>query len=95
MGVIASVTQPFCRDCSRARLTADGQLFTCLFASAGHDLRTPLRAGATDDELSGQIAGVWGARTDRYSDLRALATTRPLPVITVDPARVEMSRIGG
>jgi cyclic pyranopterin phosphate synthase len=95
VGVIASVSQPFCRDCSRARLTADGQLYTCLFASAGHDLRAPLRAGATDDELSAQIAAVWGARTDRYSELRALATTRPLPVLTLDPERVEMSRIGG
>jgi cyclic pyranopterin phosphate synthase len=95
VGVIASVTQPFCRDCSRARLTADGQLFTCLFASSGHDLRAPLRAGATDDELRAQIATVWGARTDRYSELRSLATTRPLPVLALDPDRVEMSRIGG
>jgi GTP 3',8-cyclase len=95
VGVIASVTQPFCRDCARARLTADGQLYTCLFASSGHDLRAPLRAGATDDELVRRIADVWGARSDRYSDLRSLATTRPLPVLALDPDRVEMSRIGG
>ncbi len=95
VGVIASVTQPFCRDCSRARLTADGQLYTCLFASSGHDLRGPARAGASDDALRDEISGVWAARTDRYSELRSLATSRPLPVISVDPNRVEMSRIGG
>ena len=95
VGVIASVTQPFCRDCSRARLTADGQLYTCLFANNGHDLRGPVRDGASDDELAELIRGVWAARTDRYSELRSLATTRPLPVLTLDPNRVEMSRIGG
>jgi cyclic pyranopterin phosphate synthase len=95
VGVIASVTQPFCRDCTRARLTADGQLYTCLFAAAGHDLRAPLRAGATDDELMRTIREVWEQRSDRYSELRSLATTRPLPLITLDPNRVEMSRIGG
>jgi len=95
VGVIASVTQPFCRDCSRARLTADGQLYTCLFASSGHDLRGPVRAGATDAELSELISSVWAARTDRYSELRSLATARPLPVLVHDPNRVEMSRIGG
>jgi cyclic pyranopterin phosphate synthase len=95
VGVIASVTQPFCRDCSRARLTADGQLYTCLFANEGHDLRGPVRAGATDAELFELMSGVWAARSDRYSELRALATTRDLPVIALDPNRVEMSRIGG
>ena len=95
VGVIASVTQPFCRDCSRARLTADGQLYTCLFANTGHDLRGPVRAGASDDDLSELISSVWAARDDRYSELRSLATTRPLPVIALDPNRVEMSRIGG
>jgi cyclic pyranopterin phosphate synthase len=95
VGVIASVTQPFCADCARARLTADGLLYTCLFASTGHDLRGPLRAGASDGALSQQIAAIWGARDDRYSELRTRATQsgRGLPV--VDPARVEMSRIGG
>src|SRR3954463_15984395 len=87
VGVIASVTQPFCRDCSRARLTADGQLFTCLFASSGHDLRGPVRAGARDDELRELVSGVWAVRSDRYSELRALATTRALPVVIADPDR--------
>lgn len=95
VGVIASVTQPFCRDCSRARLTADGQLYTCLFANEGHDLRGPVRSGATDDELLELISGVWAARSDRYSELRALATRRELPILALDPNRVEMSRIGG
>ena len=95
VGVIASVTQPFCRDCTRARLTADGQLYTCLFASAGHDLRASLRAGASDDELSAAISAIWEQRSDRYSELRSLATARSLPVINADPNRVEMSRIGG
>jgi cyclic pyranopterin phosphate synthase len=95
VGVIASVTQPFCADCSRARLTADGLLYTCLFASTGHDLRGPLRAGAADAELAAQIGAIWRVRDDRYSEIRTLATRtgRGLPV--VDPARVEMSRIGG
>ena len=94
VGVIASVTQPFCADCSRARLTADGQLYTCLFASSGHDLRGPLRSGASDDDVLDAITAVWRARDDRYSELRALATVRPgLPML--DPNRVEMSRIGG
>jgi cyclic pyranopterin phosphate synthase len=87
VGVIASVTQPFCGGCTRARLTSDGQLFTCLFAVAGTDLREPLRAGETDDQLSARIAAVWSVRADRYSELRSGAT-RELP-------KVEMSRIGG
>lgn len=95
VGVIASVTQPFCADCSRARLTADGLLYTCLFASTGHDLRGPLRAGATDHELSDLIASVWRARDDRYSELRTRATESGRGLPTIDPARVEMSRIGG
>jgi cyclic pyranopterin phosphate synthase len=87
VGVIASVTRPFCGGCTRARLTADGQLFTCLFAVSGTDLREPLRAGETDDQLSARIAAVWSVRADRYSELRSEAT-RELP-------KVEMSRIGG
>ena len=87
IGIIGSVTQPFCHDCTRARLSADGRLYTCLFAGAGHDLRGPLRAGATDAELAGLIREVWIARTDRYSAERSASTTvRP---------RVEMSFIGG
>jgi cyclic pyranopterin phosphate synthase len=96
VGIIASVTQPFCADCSRARITADGQLYTCLFASAGRDLRAPLRAGAGDADLTDIISAVWRTRDDRYSELRSSATARAgleLPVI--DPNRVEMSRIGG
>jgi cyclic pyranopterin phosphate synthase len=87
IGVIASVTQPFCGSCTRARLSADGKLYTCLFAVRGHDLRAVLRGGATDAELADTIAGVWRARGDRYSELRAAATP--------DPSRVEMSYIGG
>ena len=87
IGVIASVTQPFCGDCTRARLSADGSLYTCLFATKGHDLRALLREGATDAELEGAIGRVWLARTDRYSELRS-AETAELP-------KVEMSFIGG
>jgi cyclic pyranopterin phosphate synthase len=87
IGVIASVTQPFCRDCSRARLTADGRLFTCLFAETGHDLRGPLRTGASDEELAGQVRRIWGFRTDRYSELRAGLKDRR--------SKVEMSVVGG
>jgi cyclic pyranopterin phosphate synthase len=87
IGVIASVTQPFCRDCTRARLSADGSLYTCLFATRGHDLRGLLRDGASDQELSSAIGAVWTRRTDRYSELRS-AQTADLP-------KVEMSYIGG
>jgi cyclic pyranopterin phosphate synthase len=87
IGVIASVTEPFCGGCSRARLSAEGQLYTCLFALKGHDLRGPLRAGASDAELAGQLREIWGRRTDRYSELRT-ADTASLP-------KVEMSYIGG
>jgi cyclic pyranopterin phosphate synthase len=100
VGLIASVTQPFCGDCTRARLTADGQLYTCLFGNHGHDLRAPLRAGADDREIGADLAAVWAARDDRYSELRTAATRAPhanrLPELAMfDPARVEMSRIGG
>jgi cyclic pyranopterin phosphate synthase len=87
VGVIASVTQPFCGDCTRARLSADGTLYTCLFATKGHDLRALLREGASDTELEAAIGAVWLARSDRYSELRA-AETAELP-------KVEMSFIGG
>jgi GTP 3',8-cyclase len=88
IGVIASVTQPFCGACTRARLSADGTLYTCLFAAAGTDLRAALREGASDDELLRRISGVWAAREDRYSELRTAATAVPA-------AKVEMSYIGG
>ncbi len=87
IGVIASVTQPFCGDCTRARLSAEGKLYTCLFASRGHDLRALLRRGASDDELAGLIERIWRRRADRYSELRT-AETAALP-------KVEMSYIGG
>lgn len=87
VGVIASVTKPFCGGCSRARLSAEGKLYTCLFGVKGHDLRAPLRLGASDEELAGLLRGVWGRRTDRYSELRT-AGTATLP-------KVEMSYIGG
>ena len=87
IGVIASVTRPFCGDCTRARLSADGRLYTCLFAVSGHDLRAPLRSGASDEELMERIGAVWTARTDRYSELRSAATP--------GSPKVEMSYIGG
>jgi GTP 3',8-cyclase len=87
IGVVASVTQPFCGGCSRARLSAEGRLFTCLFAARGHDLRAPLRLGASDEELTEQLRAIWARRTDRYSELRT-AETASLP-------KVEMSYIGG
>jgi cyclic pyranopterin phosphate synthase len=87
VGMIASVTQPFCGDCTRARLSAEGRLFTCLFAPRGHDFRALVRDGATDAELETELRKVWGARSDRYSELRSAATT--------DLPKVEMSYIGG
>jgi cyclic pyranopterin phosphate synthase len=88
IGIIASVTRPFCGACTRARLTTAGQLVTCLFASAGTDLRAPLRAGASDEELRALIERVWLRRGDRYSELRAAATERPA-------RRIEMYQLGG
>ena len=87
IGVIASVTRPFCGDCTRARLSADGNVYTCLFAVRGHDLRSVLRSGADDGELERSIRGIWERRTDRYSELRT-AETAAL-------RKVEMSYIGG
>jgi cyclic pyranopterin phosphate synthase len=87
IGVIASVTQPFCGDCTRARLSAEGQLYTCLFAVRGHDLRTLVRSTADDAALEAAIAAIWSRRTDRYSELRT-AKTADLP-------KIEMSYIGG
>jgi cyclic pyranopterin phosphate synthase len=91
LGFVSSVSSPFCGDCHRARLSADGRLFTCLFAADGFDLRTPLRAGEDDAALDARIAATWGARTDRYSEIRAGIAAPPAPA----PARVEMFRIGG
>jgi cyclic pyranopterin phosphate synthase len=91
IGVIASVTQPFCRGCTRARLSADGKLYTCLFAGAGHDLRGPLRAGSSEQALREQISSIWARRADRYSEQRTRQTSRTRQV----KPKVEMSRIGG
>ncbi|MFY9808157.1 MAG: GTP 3',8-cyclase MoaA [Pseudonocardiaceae bacterium] len=87
VGVITSISQPFCGTCTRARLSAKGELYTCLFAGLGHDLRTPLRDGTSDDEIEKRITGIWKGRTDRYSAQRTTATLG-LP-------KVEMSYIGG
>jgi GTP 3',8-cyclase len=93
IGVIASVTQPFCGTCTRARLSAEGQLYTCLFSGLGHDLRGPLRAGASDAEVGALIGRVWGRRADRYSEIRT-AETPDLPG-SPERRKVEMSHIGG
>jgi cyclic pyranopterin phosphate synthase len=87
IGVIASVTKPFCGECTRARLSAEGSLYTCLFATRGHDLRALLRSGRSDQEIAAAIDALWGRRTDRYSEIRS-AQTAALP-------KVEMSYIGG
>jgi cyclic pyranopterin phosphate synthase len=87
IGVIASVTQPFCGGCNRARLSAEGQLYTCLFAVNGHDLKSLVRSDASDETISNEIARIWGKRTDRYSEIRSENT--------IDLPKVEMSHIGG
>jgi GTP 3',8-cyclase len=87
IGVIASVTQPFCGDCTRTRISAEGRLYTCLFGLRGHDLRARIRGGASDEELQEALAAIWGKRTDRYSERRSEAT--------VSLPKVEMSYIGG
>jgi cyclic pyranopterin phosphate synthase len=93
VGVISSVTQAFCRDCNRARLSTEGQLYLCLFATQGYDLRSLLRSHLTDEELVAQVAAIWQGRSDRYSELRSSLP----PDASQTPARprVEMSYIGG
>jgi cyclic pyranopterin phosphate synthase len=91
IGVISSVTRAFCRDCNRARLSTEGQLFLCLFASAGHDLRSLLRGGASDAQLAATIAAIWRQRKDRYSELRGAADE----AAAAGARRVEMHYIGG
>jgi cyclic pyranopterin phosphate synthase len=88
IGVIASVTRPFCGDCTRARLSADGKLYTCLFATRGHDFKALLRGEKSDDEIAAFVRSVWSVRTDRYSELRSSQT----PGLAKKP---EMSYIGG
>jgi cyclic pyranopterin phosphate synthase len=87
VGVISSVTQPFCGDCSRARLSTEGRLYTCLFATAGHDFRSLLRGTYSDEQISAAIAGLWSGRSDHYSEIRASQTT--------PQRKIEMSYIGG
>jgi cyclic pyranopterin phosphate synthase len=87
IGVISSVTQAFCRDCSRMRLSTEGSLYTCLFAQQGHDLKTMLRGSASDDDLRDRIAAIWRGRSDRYSEIRTADTAKN--------KKVEMSYIGG
>jgi cyclic pyranopterin phosphate synthase len=87
IGIIASVTVPFCSTCTRARLSADGELFTCLFGLSGHNLRDLLRSGASDDDIEEHIRGLWSRRTDRYSEIRSEDT--------LSLRKVEMSKIGG
>jgi GTP 3',8-cyclase len=87
IGVISSVTQAFCSTCTRARLSTEGKLYTCLFATQGHDLRTLLRGGHSNDEISGAIASIWQARSDRYSEIRTAETAKA--------RKIEMSYIGG
>lgn len=91
VGFISSVTQAFCHDCSRLRLSTEGKLYTCLFATRGHDLRALLRAGRTDEELSGAVAQLWRGRTDRYSETRTVDTSG----LARGAKKVEMSYIGG
>ncbi len=91
IGIIASVTQPFCGDCTRSRISAEGKLYTCLFAVRGHDLRALIRSGATDDQLAAKLAEIWHVRGDRYSELRSQNTVDP----AIGERKVEMSYIGG
>ncbi len=94
IGVISSVTQAFCSDCNRARLSTEGKLFLCLFASQGHDLRALLRGGYADDQIAGAVGHIWQARGDRYSELRAALPADTSPIDSA-AKRVEMSYIGG
>lgn len=87
IGIITSVSQPFCGDCTRARLSPEGKLFLCLFASQGHDLRALIRSGGSDDDLAARLAGIWSARDDHYSELRGQQTP--------GQPKIEMSYIGG
>jgi GTP 3',8-cyclase len=95
IGVISSVTQAFCHDCNRARLSTEGKLFLCLFASHGHDLRALLRGGHTDAQIAGAIGLIWQARDDRYSELRTAGAGIDTPGAEPRERRVEMHYIGG
>jgi len=95
LGVIASVTEPFCSTCTRARLTADGKLVTCLFSATGHDLKALLRNGATDEEIIEVISAIWRKRTDRYSDERLEAMNSARGYRARDHKKIEMIALGG
>lgn len=95
IGLISSVTQAFCSDCSRARLSTEGKLYTCLFASGGHDLRALLRDGRSDAEISSAVAQLWRGRGDRYSELRSSQTLAGGAALEPGKKKVEMSYIGG
>jgi cyclic pyranopterin phosphate synthase len=95
VGIIASVTEPFCTSCTRARLTADGKLVTCLFSNQGHDLKSLIRGGATDEQLVGVISSVWSKRTDRYSDERLAAMNSPEGYQPKAHHKIEMITLGG
>jgi cyclic pyranopterin phosphate synthase len=93
IGIISSITQPFCSDCTRLRLSPEGKLATCLFTQLGTDLKTPIRSGLNDDEITEMISNVWKNRSDRYSELRSSKKTNPNQ--PAKPKRVEMYKIGG
>lgn len=95
IGVIASVTEPFCGSCTRARLTADGKLVTCLFSGTGHDLKTPLREGKTDAEVTDLISSIWTARQDRFSEQRFEALQSDQGYRAEDHRKIEMISLGG
>ena len=95
IGVIASVTEPFCSSCTRVRMTADGKLVTCLFSEKGHDLKRLLRTGATDSEILDSIRAVWGKRSDRYSDERLEAMNSPQGYDASNRKKIEMISLGG
>ena len=92
IGVISSVTASFCHTCTRARISTEGKLFTCLFATTGHDLRALIRNGCTDQQLTGALAHIWAERTDNYSQLRSSQNTEPR---ATGKKKIEMSYIGG
>ena len=94
IGIIGSVTEPFCSSCTRVRLTADGKLVTCLFAESGFDLKSLLRSGVSDDEICTQVAKIWSGRTDRYSDIR-WQQVRSGTYEARDHKKIEMITLGG
>ena len=95
IGIISSVSKPFCGACTRARLTTDGRLVTCLFATGGTDLRTPLRDGTSDQELGNRIRQIWSGRADRYSEQRTAILNGDLEPEAPRSSRVEMYQVGG